>query len=314
MEEQLNLAPCGYLVMNQSFHVIEMNQTLRDMLGVEDSPVHLHDILTTPSRIYFQTYFAPSITVHGKVNELYLTLKAKEHQIPVLLNAVKQQDRYACVMVQMKVRDEYENELLMARRRAERVLHDTDEANKQLQELLKEVEEKQQELLDLNKDLLELALTDPLTGLKNRRYLQDKIMEFIELAKSSENEMFSLLLIDVDHFKEVNDTHGHPMGDAVLRELSWKLLRETRDNDIVARVGGEEFMILLPKMNEESARVIAERIRLNVDHGPWAQKRVTVSIGVTSYKFGDSPSSLYSKADQALYISKNAGRNRVSVS
>ncbi|MCZ8537326.1 hypothetical protein M9R32_09055 [Paenisporosarcina quisquiliarum] len=66
MEEQLNLAPCGYLVMNQSFHVLEMNQTLQDMLGVEDSPVHLHDILTTPSRIYFQTYFAPSITIHGK--------------------------------------------------------------------------------------------------------------------------------------------------------------------------------------------------------------------------------------------------------
>jgi len=314
MEEQLNLAPCGYLVMNQSFHVIEMNQTLRDMLGVEDSPVHLHDILTTPSRIYFQTYFAPSITVHGKVNELYLTLKSKEHQIPVLMNAVKQQDRYACVMVQMKVRDEYENELLMARRRAERILHDTDEANKKLQALLKEVEAKQQELLDLNKDLQELALTDPLTGLKNRRYLQDKIMEFIEFAESSDSEIFSLLLIDVDHFKQVNDTHGHPMGDAVLRELSWKLLRETRDHDIVARMGGEEFMILLPNRSEESARVIAERIRLNVSHGSWAQTRVTVSIGVTSYEFGDTTSSLYSKADKALYSSKNAGRNRVSVS
>ena len=314
MDEQLDLAPCGYLVITQSLHVVEMNRTLRELLALEDSPLHLHDILTTPSRIYFQTYFAPSITLHGKVNEMYLMLKGKDHQVPVLMNAVKQQDHFACVMVQMAVRDEYENELLMARRRAETILHDTDQANKKLQELLKEVEGKQQELLDLNRDLNELAMTDPLTGLKNRRYLQDKIVELIEKAASSETHKFSLLLIDADHFKQVNDTHGHPVGDSVLKELSWKLLRGTRDHDIVARLGGEEFMIVLPNTNEESARVMAERIRLNIDHGSWVQTRVTVSIGVTSYEHDDTLNTLYSKADQALFLSKNAGRNRVSVS
>lgn len=313
MEEQLDLAPCGYLVMNQSFHVVEMNRTLRDMLGVEDTPVHLHDILTVPSRIYFQTYFAPSIMLHGKVNEMYLMLKGKEHHLPVLMNAVKHNDQFACVLVQMAVRDEYENELLLARRKAERILHDTDEANRKLQELLKEVEGKQQELLDLNVELQELAMTDALTGLKNRRFLEEKLMDLVELAESSENETFSLLLIDVDHFKQINDTFGHPMGDAVLRELSWKLLRETREHDVVARMGGEEFMILLPSTNEESARVMAERIRLKLDHGSWTKKRVTVSIGVTTYEKGNDSSILISKADAALYLSKGAGRNRVSV-
>lgn len=169
-------------------------------------------------------------------------------------------------------------------------------------------------MLDLNRDLNELAMTDPLTGLKNRRYLQDKVVELIEKAASSETLKFSLLLIDADHFKQVNDTHGHPVGDSVLKELSWKLLRETRNHDIVARLGGEEFMIVLPNTNEESARVMAERIRLNIDHGSWVQTRITVSIGVTSYEPGDTLNTLYSKADQALFLSKNAGRNRVSVS
>jgi sigma-B regulation protein RsbU (phosphoserine phosphatase) len=133
----------------------------------------------------------------------------------------------------MKVRDEYENELLLAKRNAERILRDTDEAYLKLQGLMKEVEGKQQELVELNNQLKELATTDPLTGLKNRRCLQENIVENIELSKK-EHTAFSLLLIDVDFFKRVNDTYGHPIGDAVLQELAKKLQVETITQDLVA--------------------------------------------------------------------------------
>ncbi|MGB5947502.1 GGDEF domain-containing protein [Paenisporosarcina sp.] len=313
MQEQLNLAPFGYLVMNNKLGILDMNQTMHEWVGVESAPAHMHDLLTIPSRIYFQTYFSPSIKMHGKVNEMYLTLKTKSEQIPVLMNTVERNEQYECVFVQMKVRDEYENELLLAKRNAERILHDTDEAYMKLQGLMKEVEGKQQELLELNTQLKELATTDPLTGLKNRRCLQEKIMENIELSKK-EHCSFSLLLIDIDFFKRVNDTYGHPIGDAVLQELAMKLQVETRTQDLVARMGGEEFMIVLPNTNKEHARVIAERIRLNIDHGSWKHARITVSIGVTTYEHDDNLSKLFSKADDALYRSKNGGRNCVSVS
>jgi sigma-B regulation protein RsbU (phosphoserine phosphatase) len=213
----------------------------------------------------------------------------------------------------MKVRDEYENELLLAKRNAERILRDTDEAYMKLQGLMKEVEGKQQELVELNIQLKELATTDPLTGLKNRRCLQEIIVENIELSKKV-HSFFSLVLIDVDFFKGVNDTYGHPIGDAVLQELAKKLQVETRSHDLVARMGGEEFMIVLPNTNKEQAQVIAERIRFNIDQDSWEHTRITVSIGVTTYEPADNLSKLISKADEALYCSKKAGRNCVSVS
>lgn len=313
MQEQLNLAPFGYLVMDKKCGILVMNQTLREWIGEENSPAHMHDLLTIPSRIYFQTYFSPSIKMHGRVNEMYLTLKTKNEQIPVLMNTVERNEQYECVFVQMKVRDEYENELLLAKRNAERILRETDEAYLKLQGLLKEVEGKQQELVELNTQLKELATTDPLTGLKNRRCLQENIAENIELSKK-EHTAFSLLLIDVDFFKRVNDTYGHPIGDAVLQELAKKLQLEMTTQDLVARMGGEEFMIVLPNTNKEYARVIAERIRLNIDQGSWDHARITVSIGVTTFEPDDNVSKLFSKADDALYRSKKDGRNCVSVS
>lgn len=312
MEEQLNLAPFGYLVMDTRLRILDMNQTLQDWINLQETPSHMHDLLTIASRIYFQTYFPPSIKMHGKVNEMYLTLKAGNEKIPILMNAVVRNQRYECVFVQMKVRDEYENELLLAKRSAEKIRQDTQDAFKKLQGLMEKVEGKQQELLEMNTQLQELVTTDPLTGLKNRRFLNTKLLEYAEIAKIDQSP-FSLLLIDVDYFKRVNDTYGHPIGDAVLQELSWKLQSEARDSDIVARMGGEEFIIVLPYTNKKEARVIAERIRLNIDHGNWEHMRITVSIGVTTYEIDDNDNNLISRADEALYQSKKDGRNRVSV-
>ncbi len=162
-----------------------------------------------------------------------------------------------------------------------------------------------------------MATTDGLTGLNNHRRFQ----ECFEMATASSRrykKSVSLLLADVDHFKGVNDTYGHPIGDLVLKGVAATLSSQARDTDIVARYGGEEFAIVLPETDAVGARVIAERIRRKVesevfrtDVGPL---RITLSIGVACFPtHGEHKQQLIEKADQALYQAKEAGRNRVMV-
>src|SRR5690606_13916771 len=171
VEQQLDRAPCGYLVLDQDLRIVEMNKTLQNMTGTKN-PQHMHDLLTIASRVYFQTYFTPSIKMHGTVNEMFLTLKSDSGPMPVLMNTTEQDGFYECALIQMSVRGEYEKELLLAKRNAEQINQETVEAYEKLQVLMAEVECKQQELMDLNLELQQLATTDQLTGLKNRRYLE----------------------------------------------------------------------------------------------------------------------------------------------
>jgi len=120
-----------------------------------------------------------------------------------------------------------------------------------------------------------------------------------------------LLLLDIDHFKQINDSHGHSRGDEVLRRIG-KLLRElTREIDTVARVGGEEFAILLPGIDEQGAVTAAERIRKKVQSHQWKHGAVTMSIGVTVLKDGDDRERVLNRVDRALYQAKRNGRNRI---
>jgi len=316
VDEQLYYAPCGYFVMKIDGFIMEANKWLGEMLGIDRREIigtHIHSILTRPSKLYFQTYFTPIISTHKRVNEMYLTLKLATERLPVLVNATVRKNRIECVMLQMNVRDEYENELISAKRKAEEIVKGTDKAFTHLQQLMKEVEEKKEELITVNKELEKHATTDPLTGLKNRRYLQERMGMFLASAQK-DHTPFSLLLVDIDHFKYVNDTFGHPVGDQMLQELAWKLEQESREADSVVRLGGEEFVILLAATNGEQATQIAERLRATIENYDWPHSPITVSIGATTYKNGDRDSTLLARVDRALYVSKNNGRNRVSLS
>lgn len=319
MDEQLNFAPCGYLTMDRNGYIFEMNTTLKKMLGQQElvwSGQHIHSLLTTPSRIYYQTYFLPLLDINGDVNEIYLTLKSATEKIPVLMNAIERktenETRIECVIVEMKIRDEYENELIQEKRNAESVVKKTDKAYESLQQLLKEVECKRSELESINEKLKVLALTDSLTGLKNRRYFEEQLLLFIESYTTS-NIPFSLLTIDVDHFKRINDTFGHPIGDLVLQEISLKLQESKRPQDIISRIGGEEFIVLLPETNLEKAYDIAELTRKRFEQSEWSFTPITISAGVTMVRQGDTITTIISRADASLYKSKNAGRNIVSI-
>lgn len=175
----------------------------------------------------------------------------------------------------------------------------------------KQLEEYRHQLEEANARLETLATTDGLTQLKNRRAFQEKLMEEVNRAGRYSSPL-SFLLLDVDHFKQFNDTFGHPAGDGVLRSVA-RLLEETaRKLDFVARYGGEEFAVLLPNTDKEGAVVAAERFRSAVAEGDWRERAITVSVGVATLTTdGGDGSALIQEADAALYQSKRSGRNCV---
>ena len=172
------------------------------------------------------------------------------------------------------------------------------------------------ELSCLNKKLREETSHDSLTGLYNHRYFQEMLRHEFLLAQRHQTEL-SCMMLDLDLFKEVNDTCGHPFGDLVLKGTAEQILREARGTDTVARYGGEEFAVLLPNTDLEGATRIAERIRARAQEFTHQDKnvamRVTISIGLASNRAHSpqKPEELLAFADRALYRAKNAGRNKV---
>jgi diguanylate cyclase (GGDEF)-like protein len=178
-----------------------------------------------------------------------------------------------------------------------------------------EVDSANQMLKEKNRALHQLAITDDLTGLNNRKHLMETLSG--EVIRSGRHKHpFTLLIIDIDHFKQVNDTHGHQKGDEVLCRLA-KVFRETiRDCDYVARYGGEEFIVLLTEIEPPTSMAAADRIRTRAAqetiHSGEESISVTVSIGAAFFPDdGDNPQRLIQAADQALYAAKEAGRNTV---
>jgi diguanylate cyclase (GGDEF)-like protein len=172
------------------------------------------------------------------------------------------------------------------------------------------------QLARANDQLAELAITDALTGLYNRRYLDQLLDREFARAKRYQRPL-ACLLLDIDHFKAVNDTHGHQVGDRVLVLLGEVLRKTLRNTDVPARFGGEEFMVLAPETNAEAGVIVAERLRTRIAEESAAAgggiPRITVSIGIatTQHEQASSSGELVRLADEGLYRAKNAGRNRV---
>ena len=187
------------------------------------------------------------------------------------------------------------------------------QVNERLQHRLQQAELKLHEQSQQIQNHLAEARTDPLTGLPNRRAFDDELTRRLAEWKRK-GALFCMLLVDVDHFKELNDRHGHPAGDQVLRQLAEILLTALREMDLAARIGGEEFAVLLPSTNLPDAMRVAQRLRAAVADAPLEVSpdqtvKLTISIGLTAVRPGDHPLLLLRRADQALYAAKRAGRN-----
>ena len=174
--------------------------------------------------------------------------------------------------------------------------------------------ELQMELLQSKEEYRRLSRTDPLTGCLNRRAILDRIAEEMKLA-TKEGTMIGLSMMDIDHFKHVNDAHGHATGDVILREFVARLGEIVRSPETFGRVGGEEFLALWTARDNEDIVAINERFRSLIEEAPFQTTEnnlpVTVSIGVTTTAGNETVDAAIARADRALYAAKESGRNRV---
>jgi two-component system cell cycle response regulator len=163
---------------------------------------------------------------------------------------------------------------------------------------------------------IELAITDALTGLHNRRYMETHISGLVEETRSRGHPL-AVLVLDIDHFKLINDTHGHDAGDEVLREFALRVRKSIRGIDLACRYGGEEFVAVMPETDLAAATAVAERLRGRIASEPFAVQQgareidVTISIGTAALGENDDAAAVIKRADQALYRAKRTGRNRV---
>jgi diguanylate cyclase (GGDEF)-like protein len=197
------------------------------------------------------------------------------------------------------------------RQHDEEMLAEFTRLNNELVNTQRELARRNADIADANVRLEALATTDGLTGLKNHREFQDSLeREYVRAARYG--TPLSLLMMDVDHFKQFNDQFGHPAGDSVLMQVASILTRESRSEAVVARYGGEEFAVILPTCGCEAAVGVAERIRRAVELGPWDLRTITVSIGSATMIDGElNRAALIARADAAMYQAKVSGRNQV---
>jgi two-component system cell cycle response regulator len=164
---------------------------------------------------------------------------------------------------------------------------------------------------------IEAAMIDPLTGLHNRRYMESHLRTLVADAIHNGRSL-SVLMADIDHFKSVNDTYGHDVGDFVLKEFSNRFRRNTRGIDLACRFGGEEFLVIMPDTNMQRAYQVGERLRVAIAADPFQIRpdlgiHLTASVGIaTLERAEDTPESVFRRADSALFAAKRRGRNRVA--
>lgn len=165
---------------------------------------------------------------------------------------------------------------------------------------------------------VEMAFYDPLTGLNNRRYLERRLPAMIEAARQRGSPL-TMMILDIDHFKRINDSFGHEAGDLVLKGFAAELQQIVRGGDLVCRLGGEEFVVAMPGLAASHAARTAERARRSIESRAFpvgdagAPVSITVSIGLADVRGEQDSADLYRRADRALYLSKSAGRNRVTL-
>lgn len=186
--------------------------------------------------------------------------------------------------------------------------------NQNLKEAYEKIRRLNEELEKANRELEQIAAFDSLSGLLNRRSLFHRIS--VEIERSIRLDVpLTGLMVDIDHFKDVNDNHGHQCGDMVIREIGARLLGDLRKYDYAGRYGGEEFFVVLSNSTEQQALNIAERFRRHMEEAMVTcggeSVNVTVSIGVARYRQGESQESWIERADRAMYQAKQAGRNRI---
>jgi diguanylate cyclase (GGDEF)-like protein len=256
----------------------ELNWELETLIGKNSD-----DLFSYSSKIFIESYLMPLLLHEKKCDEIQLALlDGNKKRISIIVNAkMDDQGQIYWSFFNATKRDKLYEELIETRNKLE----------------------------EQAKILHSMSSTDELTGLMNRREVNLRAPELINQAKRYSHTI-ALLMIDIDHFKKINDTYGHLEGDRVLQELGLRLKTFGRQTDLIARFGGEEFIMLLPDTDAADANLFAERLHKLISEIEVNNTPVTVSIGITMSDGSQDLHSLSLQADGALYLAKNNGRNR----
>ncbi len=281
----------GHMVVSRERKIVFCNAYI---CNLSDRPMDvlinrpISDCFTKASNIFIDSYIYPLLLNDSIVEESQISwLNHNEETIPVVANitlgqkGVSYWSIYTCTN-----RDQLYNELILTKEKLE----------------------------EQSRTLYQLAITDPLTGLINRRELLTQVKKVTSQVTRNAST-FALISIDIDFFKRVNDAYGHQVGDSVLVKLADIFMSNRRAHDLVARVGGEEFILLLPDIDEEGAFRLAEKLRINIEENPIENIPVTISIGlvVSDKNHTINFETLLSLSDKALFDAKRTGRNKTVI-
>ncbi len=298
VKNALNILTEGVLILDPKHHIVLMNKTLANKLGGNSQDF----IGKHASELNWLMECAPPW-------EQALDETASKVSVPIGLQPSAGAD-YVFQVNTVPILDEKGR--CQGTMSSFEDVTELEEKNHQLEHTILQLDCARQQVETQNKELKFLASSDPLTGCYNRRSLFEFLNNSFTHAKSNGLPL-SCVMADIDHFKNVNDTYGHAMGDKIIKLMADTLKHAVRAEDVVARYGGEEFCLILPGADIEKALVIAERCRKQMTLQDCDQVQVTASFGVTTLGLGaKEPMDLISEADQALYISKEGGRNCVS--
>jgi diguanylate cyclase (GGDEF)-like protein len=292
MEQAQEIARLGWYDMNLQERVIDLTSDFADKLGLPFAPGGR--VTGADADKYRQAFLN---AIHPEDRERYMTIisdpswRRTEFDYRVLTRT--NEVRYMCSRIE-RTMDKNGNRV-----RDFAVIFDITERKR------------------LEEDLRAQAATDPLTGVPNRRSFESTARREVERARRYAKP-FAILALDIDHFKRVNDTYGHDIGDIVLKSMAEVCLTKLRATDILARLGGEEFAMLLPETDIEAAATLAERMRMAIETTPIATAKgalpITVSLGVAQHAPNEPTiDAAMKRADEALYEAKHSGRNRVVV-
>ncbi len=313
----LERLPCPVLVTDCSGLVLHTNLDFRNLVGPSDTST-MDRYFPPASCIFLQTHAWPLLFKDSGFSELYMQLLSADGQrIPVMTNARVSEIRGTRVVIWLffvaKERQRFESELLQARQQAQDTAAQLTEVNGELMRAYAQLAAYTAEVKTEADQLAHLSHTDHLTGLGNRRALLLQVDRWIKTA--SDQDFGSLLLIDIDFFKQVNDRLGHAEGDRVLCHIASQLQNSARAQDSVVRYGGEEFVVWLPYSNRKGAELTAQRLHDQIAQTQVSDQQITVSIGVSTLTLQHQEATRYlerllSEADTALYEAKYRGRNR----
>lgn len=314
-------APSGQIVVDEQGLIVQVNRTFSDWLSRPASQLlnqPISDLFTVEARMVYQGVLAFRLADVGVVDEVHLSLRLENGDaLPVLCSGRRMafQDTSITLISMLPIprKNQLERELLEARKVARYALAEKRAVIAELESMRAILESNNQDLHCLTIKLRHEAKSDPLTGLPNRRHFDLALQERLaQVAVNPHSDVFSVAILDIDHFKPINDDHGHAVGDQVLQQLAKLLASQLRGRDFAARIGGEEFALLMPDTSLDEASSALERLRRAIEAYRWKPVPITASLGVTGYLSGDTGESLMERADAALYTAKHLGRNHVA--